>query len=300
MLLACACCRPKGLSSEPDWREARAQATWTKSSQGSLRYSGERALQAEGREARIVDRPGRMEAAAWLMRHPDGREALILNMLHCAEASFYKDVRALLRSCSTVIYEDLLGFEAALPVAPTPPAGLISQRRGLAPYEKSWRRADVDRPQLEALLTQQGLALTALRPEPVSSRSESASEASLRHRLALRLVGAKLEGARRQALPVGLHRLGPQDFAQSTEGLLPAYHWSLIYRRNDVVLGAVETWLQSAGPGERAALLYGAAHGHDLRERLEERGFKIVQEDWICAWRVEPKLPARSWVECWR
>ena len=61
--------------------------------------------------------------------------------------------------------------------------------------------------------------------------------------------------------------------------------FGLIYRRNDRAMELLEERLKKGA--QKTALLYGAAHGFDLQDRLMEMGFVLKSEDWLTAWALE-------------
>lgn len=284
--LAPACRAPRGLEDGPRLRQDLSPAAPPHlAAHGFARYSGEQRYVSEGMDTRLVHVPGVFETLVRRYRHPGGAEIRLVATIHFGRPPYYAALRQELAPCRLVLYEDARGFsqdkDGQNAKAPAPFEGLESQRDGL-PIGPRWRRADLDGEAIRRHLKAVGASPPSVtgsdRPAPRRPRL-------LLHWAGLAFADVRPGGLAPVPIPPGLYRLGAKEFARRSERDGPSLEdYALIYRRNDAVIAAVREALEEGAEGP-VGLVYGAAHGFDLDDRLKsELGCVIIDERWVRVW----------------
>lgn len=262
---------------------------------GFARYSGDLRFVRRSMSTRQAHVPGRFETAIRRYRNPAGQEVVIVATVHVALGNYYKVLEEALTDYPCVLYEDLKGSRGTLLEAPSENKGrgfgdLAKVRtqqelfQGLGEgQKKGWIRADLDIEELKVHLRAVGYE-SFPKKESGESRFEDGSYRVFFHLLGLTLVHNETGVTTRGEVPRGLYRWGPKEFLEKRPWSMDKSDYALIYRRNDRVMEAVKREL--AGGCKQLALLYGAAHGFDLQDRLFDLGFALKSEEWVSAWAL--------------
>ncbi len=253
----------------------------------------------QSRELRTAERRYR------LPMHP-GRTVTLLSVAHIGTPAYYEGIQARLDAADLVLYEGIDGgstefrnaepsdieAEGGLQADLATALGLRFQLAAIRYNRPHFRNSDLGAIELLALFhgedATDGQARKRLEALLASMRSEGPLSQMMRAlllqipenpgrvrglRWSLAEVLGSLEGdlSGNPALPPDLRRL----FAV------------LLKRRNDVVLADVREVLQTAERGQRdIVVFYGAAHMHDLAERLvAEHGAREEALEWRAAFR---------------
>lgn len=290
-------CHPKALPKpgavvlRPDLKPRREP---TLAAHGFARYSGDLRFIRRSMSTRQAHVPGRFETALRTYKNGQGQKVAIVATVHVALGDYYQALDKRLSVFPKVLYEDLKGSAQSLK-SKEPGQGKTSEPwsqmrsqqelfQGLGSGDKEgWSRADLSVDDVKAHLAALGEDRFFERTGGGASTKPDSYRVFF-HLLGLTLVQNETGVAANDELPRGLYKLGPQDFLEQRPWNMDKVDYALIYRRNDVVLEALKTELQSGQ--EKVALLYGAAHAFDLQDRLFDLGFVLDSEEWFSAWNL--------------
>jgi len=251
---------------------------------GFLRYTGGVRLERDDLALRERHIPGTLEGAIRRYRDAQGRELRLVALLHRGSPAYYRRIRQFLAPAAVIISEDARGSTKALGNPRRAKDGLISQASGLPPGTR-WRRGDLDWTAIEAALTEAGISPERLRRPAIDEPGTEATDSVLElHLIALSLVAHADQSSQSKRRPKGLWKLSAEEFRRQRPAFVPAEDYALIYRRDDAAIAVLDRLLANQNSPGPIALVYGAAHGHDLAERILSRGFREFDRAWLPAW----------------